>query len=120
MSTIESIAIEIYIAGVVFNIVYLLYFWGKDRYENKELDEFRNEYYPDDVLVTLYRKDKPIEKVWVRCEFVTDRCMFGILLNEPYGELDYHENEVIGFEFYGEKDNRLLLANGLKAELVQE
>ena len=39
MSTIELITIGIYVAGVVFNILYLHYFWGKDRYENKELDE---------------------------------------------------------------------------------
>ena len=39
MSTIESLVIVIYIAGVVFNIAYFHYFWGKDRYENKELDE---------------------------------------------------------------------------------
>lgn len=39
MSGIEYILIIVYITGVIFNIAYLHYFCGKDRYENKELDE---------------------------------------------------------------------------------
>lgn len=43
--------------------------------------------------------------------------MFGILLNEPYGDLGYHENECIGFVFYDMGNEKILLANGLKVEL---
>lgn len=39
MSTIEITIICIYIAGVIFNISYLHWFGGKDRYEQSELDE---------------------------------------------------------------------------------
>lgn len=39
MSTIELTIICIYIAGIIFNISYLHWFGGKDRYEQSELDE---------------------------------------------------------------------------------
>lgn len=86
--------------------------------ELKHLDEFRNELYPDDVRVLLYREDKDIEQVWVRTMFLEEHTIFGKLLNEPYGDLDFHEGEIIEFQMVqvGEhSEERLLVSTGRKA-----
>lgn len=90
--------------------------------ELRHLDQFRNELYPDDVKVLLYREGKDIEQVWVRTMFLSEHTMFGKLLNEPYGDLDFHEGEIIEFQMIqsGEDENsRVLVTTGRKAELVE-
>lgn len=90
--------------------------------ELRHLDRFRNELYPDDVQVLLYREGKDIEQVWVRTMFLGEHTMFGKLLNEPYGDLDFHEGEIIEFQMIqsGEnEENRVLVTTGRKAELVE-
>ncbi|MGN0384374.1 MAG: hypothetical protein ACI4EX_00630 [Lachnospiraceae bacterium] len=90
--------------------------------ELKHLDPFRNDLYPDDLRVLLYREGKDIEQVWVRTMFLSEHTMFGKLLNEPYGDLDFHKGEIIEFQMIqsGEdENNRVLVATGRKAELVE-
>ena len=56
--------------------------------QEKSLDQFRSESFPDDVQVLLPRDDGQVEKMWVRLEapFPTEEFdgLEGTLLNQPF------------------------------------
>lgn len=83
------------------------------------LDLFRNELYPDDVRVLLYREGIGIEQVWVRAMFIAEKEIFGELLNEPYQDYDCHEGDLIGFVVAKAGDDKVLVYTGHIAEKVE-
>lgn len=90
--------------------------------ELRYLDKFRHKLYPDDVQVLLHRNGKDIEQVWVRTMFSEENTMFGELLNEPYGDLDFHKGEIIEFQMVQsdeDQENVVLVTTGRKAKLVE-
>ena len=84
------------------------------------LDIFRNELYPDDVKVLLFREDIGIEQVWVRASFVAEKEIFGVLLNEPYQDYGCHEGELIGFVVAKNGDEKVLVHTGHIARKVEK
>lgn len=83
------------------------------------LDLFRNELYPDDVRVLLYREGIGIEQVWVRAMFIAEKEIFGELLNEPYQDYACHEGDLIGFVVAKAGDDKVLVYTGHIAEKVE-
>ena len=59
------------------------------------LDSCRHKDYPDDLAVSLYKKDMQPELVWVRADYFKDDEIRGELLNEPYNDLSVHKGESI-------------------------
>lgn len=96
-----------------------------DAGENKEelrtegysgLDKYRHPWYPDDVQVLLYDKEKGGEKVWVRLEVATgENCYLGELLNEPYQDYGCHTGMLIEFTEIGTGEDALLVFTGRTA-----
>ena len=78
------------------------------------LDPFRHEWYPDDVKVLLFGKEKGMEEVWVRLMFANGEEFFGELLNEPYQDYGCHQGEIIGLMMTKGED-RVLAYDGRKA-----
>ena len=68
------------------------------------LDESRDLYRVDDVLVYLTREGLEPEGCWVRIFGLGDHWLMGHLLNEPGQDFGYHMGEEIGF-FLREVDN---------------
>lgn len=84
------------------------------------LDMFRNELYPDDVRVLLFKEDIGIEQVWVRASYVAEKEIFGVLLNEPYQDYGCHEGELIGFVVAQNGDEKVLVYTGHIARKVEK
>lgn len=74
----------------------------------KILDDSRNQDYPDDVLVVLFKEDLQPEGCWVRCSGVGDNCILGILLNEPNQDFSVHLNSQIEFKVMKNDDNSFM------------
>lgn len=54
--------------------------------------------------------------------FLREHTFFGRLLNEPYGDLDFHEREIIEFQMIQsgkDENNRFLVTTGRKVELAE-
>ena len=78
------------------------------------LDEFREPYFPDDVLVHLFREENQPEGCWVRIEALDEENhrFLGTLLNEPEQDFGCHAGDRIAFFTYeGEMNQRLLCAD---------
>ena len=84
------------------------------------LDKFRNEYYPDDVRVLLFKEGNGIEEVWARLIFVHGKEFFGKLLNEPIQDFGCHKGSIIGIILTRSGDRRTLLFDGRVAEETNE
>lgn len=78
------------------------------------LDEFRSPEYPDDVAVIIVHGDAQPEQCWVRCKGLTEHCIIGTLLNEPYGDLGFHCNDEIVFGFIKTKDGKIHCVGPIK------
>lgn len=72
------------------------------------LDECRNEDYPDDVMVVLFHEGYEPEGCWVRCIGAGEKCIRGILLNEPNQDFSVHIYDVIEFGITKTDDNRTM------------
>lgn len=84
--------------------------------EYSSLDKYRHPWYPDDVQVLLYDKEKGGEKVWVRLEVATgENCYLGELLNEPYQDYGCHTGMLIEFTEFGAGEDALLVFSGRTA-----
>ncbi len=83
------------------------------------LDQFRHEFYPDDVRALLFTKENGLEEVWVRLMFRHENELFGRLLNEPYKNYGCHEGTIIGLVLVKSGDDRVLIFNGSTVELAE-
>lgn len=76
------------------------------------LDEFRNELYPDDVMVLIIKEGLQPEGCWVRIIGLQDSCIIGSLLNEPNQDFGYHEGDTVAFFVYeDDKGNKHLVSD---------
>ena len=76
------------------------------------IDEFRHEFYPDDVMVLTVKDGLKPEGCWVRITGLGDKYFIGTLLNEPDQNFGYHMGDTITFFLYGgDDDERALVSN---------
>lgn len=66
------------------------------------LDECREQQFPDDVKVTLFKDGLKDEECWVRITALGDHNIIGTLLNQPYQ--DFGKNKGDSITFFIEKD----------------
>ena len=71
------------------------------------LDEFRNEDYPDDMLVLTLKEGLNPEGCWVRLTGLGDKCFIGTLLNEPNQDFGYHMGEEIAFFIFTDDEGNM-------------
>ena len=82
----------------------------------KNIIQYENDQFPDDVTALLYSKDNGIGQVWVRLTFVTENGeIFGELLNEPYRDFGCHEGTLIELEEVKSEDDTYLVYTGRMA-----
>lgn len=76
------------------------------------IDDFRHEFYPDDVMVLVVKEGLTPEGCWVRITDLGDKCFVGTLLNEPNQDFGYHMDDTITFFLYrGEDGKNHLVSN---------
>ena len=64
----------------------------------KELDEFRNEEFPDDILVFFFKEGCSAEGMWVRHEELNGNNEFyGTLINQPNQNLGVNKGDKVKF-----------------------
>lgn len=75
------------------------------------LDDCRHEAFPDDYEVIFVKEDCQMEKMWVRCEDLTeDQLILGNLMNSPYQELGVDAgDEVLFFPYQPEGSDEWIL-----------
>lgn len=72
------------------------------------LDESRDKYYIDDVLVYLIKDKCHPEGCWVRISSIEQNCLKGSLLNEPDQDFGCHSGEEIAFNIL-ERDEKSII-----------
>ena len=75
------------------------------------LDDCRHEAFPDDYEVIFVKEDCNMEKMWVRCEGLTeDQMILGNLMNSPYQDLGVDAgDEVRFFPYHPEGEDEWIL-----------
>ncbi len=69
------------------------------------LDDCRHEAFPDDYEVIFVKEDCQMEKMWVRCEGLTeDQIIVGNLMNSPYQDLGVDAGDEVHFFPYRPED----------------
>lgn len=85
------------------------------------LDQYRNEFFPDDVQALLYSEKNGIEQVWVRLTFMTmNDEIFGELLNEPYRDYGCHKGTLIELTEAKAGEDKVLVFTGRMAEMKKD
>ena len=81
---------------------------------DKLLDEFRNEDFPNDVIAILPNEDQP-EKMWVRLFMKTkeENLYVAELLDDSYFDKQYTTGKKVALVLYEEKNFKGLIINGL-------
>lgn len=105
-----------YLKDVLYTQINKLYY-DKNREEllaDKNLDEFRHEEYPDDVMAILPNDNQP-ESMWVRLLKKTDEDNLYIakLLDDSYVDKNYFAGITVALMLYEEDDFKGLIINGL-------
>ena len=72
------------------------------------LDDSRDKFYIDDVMVYLTKKGLQPEGCWVRISGLGDHWFMGKLLNEPNQDFGYHLDETIGFFLQKTEDGKTI------------
>lgn len=76
------------------------------------LDEFRNDEYPDDILVFFFKEGFSAEGMWVRCDdFNDEHYFFGTLLNQPNQDLGVNKGDRVKFILLRNDDEFLCCCN---------
>ena len=105
-----------YLKDVLNNQINKLYY-DKNREEllaDKNLDEFRHEEYPDDVMAILPNDNQP-ESIWVRLLKKTneDNLYIAKLLDDSHVDKNYFAGITVALILYDEDDFKGLIINGL-------
>lgn len=79
------------------------------------LDDCRDEFYIDDVLVYLMKDGCQLEGCWTRIIGLGDDFFVGILLNEPYQDFGFHHGEKITFHILKTKENKYICYSNLNS-----
>ena len=69
----------------------------------KSLDKFRNDEYPDDILVIFFKKGCTPEGMWVRYEKKENEYIVGKLLNSPHQNLGVDMGDSVKFSIEEDK-----------------
>lgn len=72
------------------------------------LDPFRNDEFPDDLKVRIFREGLLPEDVWVRPNTIKDNKIFGELLNQPYEDYGVNLGAQIQIIPYKMEDGELI------------
>ena len=72
-----------------------------------EIDDFRHEQFPDDVLLIFFQDGLKPEGIWCRIESEIDGMPAAKLLNEPYADFGVHMGDLITFEWM-KQDNKII------------
>lgn len=71
----------------------------RDMREIAEIDKFRHEIFPDDLIVTFVGKLPKPEAIWCKGVLSDDGKMMGKLLNEPWdSSIGLHEGDLVNLE----------------------
>lgn len=79
------------------------------------LDDSRDEYLIDDVMVYLVKEGRQPEKCWVRIEGLDaeNHVIIGRLMNEPVQNFGYHAGEIIAFFMQETKDKQIICVSNM-------
>lgn len=79
------------------------------------LDDLRDEYLIDDVMVYLVKEGRQPEKCWVRIEGLdaVNHVIIGRLMNEPVQNFGYHAGEIIAFFMQETKDKQIICVSNM-------
>ena len=80
------------------------------------IDPYRDDTYPDDVLVYFIREDIEPEAMWVRLEEDNDTYMTGRLLNEPKQDIGYNINDRIDCYLAEIESNNIIILADLECK----
>ncbi len=72
------------------------------------LDGCRHDFYPDDIMVGIFKDGLQPEGCWVNISGLGDHCFIGKLLNEPNQDFGCHAGDEIEF-FVNERDNKTII-----------
>lgn len=72
------------------------------------LDGCRHDFYPDDIMVGIFKDGLQPEGCWVKICGLGERCFIGKLLNEPNQDFGCHEGDEIVF-FANERDDKTII-----------
>ena len=72
------------------------------------IDHLRDSIYVDDIQVILVKDGLKPEQVYVRLESIVDTDITGTLLNEPYQDFGFHENDKIPVFLDKDKKGRVI------------
>ena len=105
-----------YLKDVLENQINKFYYDDKlnELLKVKELDEFRHESFPNDVLAILPNEKQP-EKMWVRLIMKTneDNLYVAKLLDDSFVDKKYTTGKEVALIYYVEDDFKGLIINGL-------
>ena len=116
----EGISFEIfegtdYLKDVLENQINKFYYDNKlnELLSVKELDEFRHEAFPNDVLAILPNEKQP-EKMWVRLIMKTneENLYIAKLLDDSFVDKKYTNGKEVALIYYTEDDFKGLIING--------
>ncbi len=72
------------------------------------LDSCRHDFYPDDIMVGIFKDGLQPEGCWVNISGLGDHCFIGKLLNEPNQDFGCHAGDEIEF-FVNERDDKTII-----------
>ena len=72
------------------------------------LDDSRDPFFIDDVLVYLTKEGLEPEGCWTRITGLGDHWFMGMLLNEPKQNFGYHQGEEIGFTLHKTEEEKII------------
>ena len=104
-SILKSVSLKQYIENIIENY---------EKNENKiftrkikDLDHLRENNFPDDILVYIYKEGLNTERVWVRLTKVENGKLYGILQNEPHSNFGIHIFDEIKIEIFKDDDGKV-------------
>ncbi len=71
----------------------------------KELDGFRDDDFPDDILVHFFKKGRKPEGMWLRYESFDGGLIEGVLLNQPHQDMGINEGDKVRAYIYKENED---------------
>jgi len=72
------------------------------------LDSCRHDFYPDNIMVGIFKDGLQPEGCWVNISGLGDHCFIGKLLNEPNQDFGCHAGDEIEF-FVNERDDKTII-----------
>ena len=71
------------------------------------LDQFRHQYFPDDVEIFFVGEKIQTANMWLRLTKLKNKSFYGTLLDEPHQKLGFHIGDEISFDIHQLQDGSL-------------